>query len=409
MATGETVQGATTVWYYGTPVGLQEAWPLMAWDGASWTPIDFATTPFTGIPTHMVATNETLYLAGNFAERGEPTHQNHVIAFDGQTWSGLEGLTATVRLMTLADDDLYVSTYTAAQDPPHVYRWINGAWEDIGAAQGQDTNCSSVLGTLGEFQGKLVAIGSFTSIGGVPAHGAAIWDGSQWHPMGSGTRNCFRSDARAHTAQFQGQLIVPTYSCDCSSSTTDLEAWDGQQWATVATLEGFVNALATAKDKLYVAGSYGSSFSWNGLRWENLEPSPNGYVVTMAPHGEDVYFGGSFSGVGSKGSFGIARLLGMNTPPPTQKVWLSPAAPNPSSSTSDFSIHLTRGGSVRVAVHDVRGRELAVLHKGEMTAGYHAIRWDGRDRSGKVTPAGIYFIAVQSPDGLATGKIVRVK
>jgi hypothetical protein len=399
---------AALLWYYGTPNGLQEAAHLMFWDGTGWTPVEFSGTPFNGLPSSIAATAETLYVAGNFADRAQPSRQVHVLAFDGQSWVGLEGLNAAVKVMAVANDVPYVSTYVAGSDFPHIYRWVGGAWEDIGELQGQDTVCNSVLGALGEFQGKLVAIGSFTSVAGIPAHGAAVWDGSQWQPMGAGTRNCFRSDVTARTAQFQGRLVVPTYSCDCSGPAAELEAWDGQQWTTIDGPQGWVTALAAANDKLYVSGISEIS-SWNGLRWEVLQPSPNGQAVTIAPHGNDVYFGGDFSSVGSKGSFGIARLIGVDGAPPTEKVWLSPAAPNPTSTWSDFSIHIKRSGSVRVAVHDVRGRELAVLHKGEMTSGYHAIRWDGRDRTGKITPAGIYFLSVESPDGLASGKVVRLK
>jgi trimeric autotransporter adhesin len=400
--------GGVTLWYYGTPGGLQEATQLLSWDGAAWTPIDFNTTPFNGIPTSMVTDGVALYVAGNFGERAEPGRHIPVLSFDGQSWSGLEGLSAAVSVMTLADGVLYASTYVAEPDLPHVYRWSGGAWEDIGEVQGQGTACGSVLGTLGEYQGKLVAIGHFTSIAGIPAAGAAAWDGSQWEPMGAGTRNCFRSDITASTAQFQGLLVVPTYSCDCSSGETVLEAWDGHTWGTIDGEHRWITALATAKDKLYVSGWTKTSI-WNGLRWEDLEPGPNGQVLSIVPHGDDVYFAGDFSSVGAKGSFGIARLIGVNGAPPTEKVWLSSAAPNPSSTWSDFSIHLNHTGSVRVAVHDVRGRQIAVLHDGDMTAGYHAVRWDGRDRAGRSTPAGIYFISAQSPEGTATAKIVRVK
>ncbi len=76
-------------------------------------------------------------------------------------------------------------------------------------------------------------------------------------------------------------------------------------------------------------------------------------------------------------------------PPPPEPVLLS-VAPNPSPGSATVRYDLAEGASVRLAVLDVRGREVAVLHDGPQTAGPHRAAFEGMG-----LPAGVYLVRLR--------------
>jgi hypothetical protein len=69
---------------------------------------------------------------------------------------------------------------------------------------------------------------------------------------------------------------------------------------------------------------------------------------------------------------------------------LASAHPNPFNPATGIRFDLPRPAHVRLAVYDLRGRELVRLVDGPLDAGDHVVRWDGRDRAGAILPAGVY-------------------
>jgi hypothetical protein len=65
--------------------------------------------------------------------------------------------------------------------------------------------------------------------------------------------------------------------------------------------------------------------------------------------------------------------------------------PNPTSGAASIALTLNVTSDVRIAVYDVLGREVAVLHEGTLDAGHHAFPFDG-----SALPAGIYLVRVES-------------
>jgi hypothetical protein len=58
-----------------------------------------------------------------------------------------------------------------------------------------------------------------------------------------------------------------------------------------------------------------------------------------------------------------------------------------------------------LSIHDVRGRRVWATGLGDLAAGAHSARWDGRDRNGVRVAAGIYFLRIGTVDGSATAKV----
>jgi hypothetical protein len=78
---------------------------------------------------------------------------------------------------------------------------------------------------------------------------------------------------------------------------------------------------------------------------------------------------------------------------------LGSIAPNPARRGCEIAFSLAREGEVRLEIFDVTGRRVRTLESGRLAAGAHLARWDGRDATGGVAGAGLYFAALTTPDG----------
>jgi hypothetical protein len=77
--------------------------------------------------------------------------------------------------------------------------------------------------------------------------------------------------------------------------------------------------------------------------------------------------------------------------------------PNPFNPSTMIGFALPEAGKVVVNVYSETGQLIRTLGDGEMAAGRHWVRWNGRNQLGKTVAAGIYLyqIVVQDVDGNA--------
>jgi hypothetical protein len=124
-------------------------------------------------------------------------------------------------------------------------------------------------------------------------------------------------------------------------------------------------------------------------------------VVTYAPGTErDVTPQGWFFIVGPPGS--EVAAAGLRRPGVGEKVPL-PAAfalrqnhPNPFSSRTTIRFELPVATPVRLEVFDAQGRLVRTLADGQFPAGFHAVEWDQRDKSGRALGPGVYLYRIQA-------------
>ena len=88
---------------------------------------------------------------------------------------------------------------------------------------------------------------------------------------------------------------------------------------------------------------------------------------------------------------------------------LKPNYPNPFNSETVIPLLLPVTGRVFACVLDSRGRLVATLFDGLLTAGRHVLRWQGRDASGSEVPSGLYLLQISSPAGRACMKMLYLK
>ena len=74
-------------------------------------------------------------------------------------------------------------------------------------------------------------------------------------------------------------------------------------------------------------------------------------------------------------------------------------APNPLNPLTELSFALATPVRLRISVHDLAGRLLALLADEGFAAGEHSLPWRGTDRMGRSLPSGVYFLRI-SGDGI---------
>lgn len=109
----------------------------------------------------------------------------------------------------------------------------------------------------------------------------------------------------------------------------------------------------------------------------------------QSPGGDAELAGAEFSGPD-----GAALRVNAGSPWQTLggQLGLSPPRPNPFGSQTRFTLDLTRAARVEMVVHDVAGRRVTTLFRGDLPAGIRAFEWNGRDDRGNTVHDGIYFV-----------------
>ena len=88
---------------------------------------------------------------------------------------------------------------------------------------------------------------------------------------------------------------------------------------------------------------------------------------------------------------------------------LAQNAPNPFNSQTVLAYFLPAAGPVRLEVFSLTGQRVAVLQQGPQQAGYHQLRWNGRDREGRSLASGMYLYRLVTDETVLTRKLTLLR
>ncbi len=88
---------------------------------------------------------------------------------------------------------------------------------------------------------------------------------------------------------------------------------------------------------------------------------------------------------------------------------LNQNSPNPFNPSTTISYSLEQQARVKLAVYDLRGRTVAVLVDRVQDEGDYDVLWDGKDRSGRRLPSGVYIYRLRAGESQITRKMVMLK
>lgn len=83
--------------------------------------------------------------------------------------------------------------------------------------------------------------------------------------------------------------------------------------------------------------------------------------------------------------------------------------PNPFNPRTNIEYTLAKGEEVQIAVFDIKGELITILHNGYRQPGTYTIEWDATNHNGKKVTSGAYFYQIKTPSYLSTKKMLLVK
>jgi hypothetical protein len=148
---------------------------------------------------------------------------------------------------------------------------------------------------------------------------------------------------------------------------------------------------------------------WRFLLYEGTPPLPRAFgSMTWLPARESFAVFGGISGALDQGDLWELSTTGV-LPKPSSSV-LGAATVRPSPTTGPAHIEFTTGaaGSVRVSVHDLRGRRVRAYAIAHAPAGRQSVLWDGRDEAGIEASPGVYFVRIEASGVQSERRVVRL-
>lgn len=200
-----------------------------------------------------------------------------------------------------------------------IYQYVGSKWSNIGSV-----STNQQIEALTVYNGNLIAAGNFTSIGGVAVHCIAMWDGSSWHPLGSGFNNTVCS-----LIVYNGNLIAGgAFDTNARGVANKIAQWNGTTWLPMAdsgmqVWSQAVFALTVYNGNLVIGGNFsflGKSVSatniatFNGTSWATIGAGSGlNAIRTLTIYNGNLIAGGTFVDViGSDSAKCIAQWNGTN-------------------------------------------------------------------------------------------------
>jgi FlgD Ig-like domain/FG-GAP-like repeat len=97
---------------------------------------------------------------------------------------------------------------------------------------------------------------------------------------------------------------------------------------------------------------------------------------------------------------------GVGDTPDAPRVQVYPNVPNPFNPSTTIGFEVSPAGGVDVDVFSPAGVKVRTLVHESLDAGYHEVRWDGRDDAGRRVASGVYIARVRSHGVSRTHKMV---
>ncbi len=92
-----------------------------------------------------------------------------------------------------------------------------------------------------------------------------------------------------------------------------------------------------------------------------------------------------------------------------KKLELSQNYPNPFNPTTTIRFGLPDEGRIRLVVYNILGQKVTEIFSGLRQAGFHTVLWNGRNDLGQQVASGVYIYRLETPQGVASRKMLLVK
>ncbi|MBS0189459.1 MAG: hypothetical protein JSS51_15455 [Planctomycetes bacterium] len=195
-----------------------------------------------------------------------------------------------------------------------VAMWDGTQWQPLG------TGFNDSVFELAVYKGDLIAGGPFTQASGNSASLVARWNGATWEALGSGLSGPTYPAVRAFAVLGNDLVVGGTFTKSGTLSTFGIAKWNGATWSALGAGVGGgdVFALVTFQSTVVVGGNFNSAggiasnniAQWNGAAWSPLGTGTDSFVQALTVYDNEVIAGGNFGFAGGRPSVRVARWNG---------------------------------------------------------------------------------------------------
>ncbi|MCH8839046.1 MAG: T9SS type A sorting domain-containing protein, partial [Candidatus Marinimicrobia bacterium] len=83
--------------------------------------------------------------------------------------------------------------------------------------------------------------------------------------------------------------------------------------------------------------------------------------------------------------------------------------PNPFNPATTIRFDLPLATDIHIVVYDLLGRKVVRLLNQHLEPGFHELLWNGRDRTGRELPTGMYIVLLATPQFSKSIKMILLK
>jgi hypothetical protein len=286
-----------------TSIGGVAANRIAKWNGSAWSPLSGG---LNDTPYGVQAIGSDIYAVGYFSSAGGVASTNRIAKWNGSAWSALGSGGANYQTymraaswnggVVVVGDFSSIGGITAGG----IAFWNGTAWSGFAESE------ASGIGSVKFVDGTLYA--SASSIGGVTVNRLAKWNGTSWSEAGGGANNTI-----GPLLEYQGDLLIGgNFTSVGGTAANRVARWNGTSWSA------FGGGLGTQVNSLYVDGTdiYATTnvssgvgvYKWNGTSWQNLVDGSATltYPGAMIRWNGDLYVAGTYNG----SSYSVAKWNG---------------------------------------------------------------------------------------------------
>lgn len=378
---------------------------------------------FNGTVRSVIRHHDTLIAAGTFIDiNGDPISKIAYFDSTSSSWQPFGSFDGNIFKLRIVDDTLFaLGSFSFADGNAcnGLARLMSGQWSNVGV---WNVASQSILQDVIKFQGQLIACGGISF--GTGSGDVVYFNGTEWLVLGPGLVGTWAT-GRAMEVYLGELYIGGAIDVDDGNAGHGIMRWDGTQFHPVGTgvfgncndytCPSGVIDMEVHNDLLFCSGAIAFAghapatakiATWDGQQWCGLPGDLRGPVDNIEffhdtlfagpfheAEGVDVWCGARFIGT----TYADTCSLNIST---TDDQGLPEAImlfPNPVGGTMTLDLTIAEG---ELLIHDVSGKQVLshpVVH-GRNTIDMRPL------------PSGLYFAAVHSNGAVSSrGKFTRVR